>query len=124
MITLVCHPLTIIVWQDTTTWRRWPHRGTGCVQERNDHSCTSLKLLAWNLTQFDVVLQADADNIFLADPLEWVRAHSDHYFIASHEIVSRGYEGINSHLMLLQPSNILFRLLADNARTGGFEPCA
>lgn len=106
----------------STTWRRWPHRDSSCVQQRNDFACTSLKLLAWNMTEYDVVLMADTDNVFLADPLDWVHAHAHHYFVATHEIVSRGYEGINSHLMLLQPSRVLFQILAENARTGGFEP--
>lgn len=111
------------VMPNSASYRRWPKRDfPGCVQTRNDHGCTSLKFLAWNMTEYDVLLHTDVDTFFLEDPWPWVQAHADHYFIATHEIASRGFEGLNTHMMLLQPSNVVFRMLADASRTGGFTP--
>lgn len=103
----------------------WP--GAGIVQRRPDHACTSLKLLAWNLTQYRSVLLSDLDVCLLEDPAPWMRAHADEYFVASQEPFgrwpnSRKFLGLNSHLCFLQPSTLLFRLLRDKGQTRSYIP--
>mmetsp|Transcript_48488 Transcript_48488/g.160683 ORF Transcript_48488/g.160683 Transcript_48488/m.160683 type:complete len:134 (+) Transcript_48488:677-1078(+) len=64
----------------------WPRNGR--VQTwRQDHTCTSMKLLAFNFTQFDAVMVSDSDVCMFSDPGPWMEAQykANQYFIASHE---------------------------------------
>jgi hypothetical protein len=66
---------------DPTLWPRRPAR----VQRRPDYKCTSLKLLAWNMTHFDRVFVSDTDVCVAEDPAPWAAAHVDEYFVATPE---------------------------------------
>ena len=108
--------------------RRWP-RGN-FVQKRRDGTCTAFKLLAWNLTRYRRVLHADADVFFLSDPAPWLHRHRNLQFAAINEYLGnktnvareRGYDGLNTHLMLLTPSRAVVSILLANAVTGNFIP--
>ena len=109
-------------------------RVAGGVQRRSDYACTSLKLLAWNLTEYDKVLMADTDVFFMEDPLPWLRRQWHLTFAATNELMNvnemadegrvsaRGYHGLNTHLVLLTPSTVVLELLLDLATTGSFVP--
>ena len=113
--------------------RRFP-RVAGGVQRRSDYACTSLKLLAWNLTEYDKILMADTDVFFMEDPLPWLRRQWHLTFAATNELMNvqemadegrvsaRGYHGLNTHLVLLTPSTVVLELLLDLATTGSFVP--
>ena len=95
------------------------------IQPRRDGGCTALKLLAWNMTQYTHILLVDADTCFQQCPLRWLEAHSrlGSYFVARAENEHvRGYSGINSHMVLLQPDAQLFAILTDHASTASYIP--
>ena len=92
------------------------------VQHRKDSSCTSLKFLAWNMTQYDKIMVSDADACLLEDPLNWTIQHSNHDFIAVDEIAPASYTGLNSHLMMITPSTRIFEMLVRIGRTKTFIP--
>jgi len=104
--------------------RHWPRSGR--VQQRSDNECTSLKLLAWNLTEYSRLMVSDTDVCMRQDPLPWMRRHWSEYFVMGQEgrfgNMQRGYVGLNSHLFFLQPSTLLFRVLTDMATSGSFVP--
>ena len=100
----------------------WPRSKHTRVQRRPDYNCTSLKLLAWNLTQYDRVMVSDTDNCMVEDPVPWMRRHRNHYFVATPQGLDRPYQGISSHLMYLQPSELVFRMLRDTATSRSFIP--
>lgn len=57
------------------------------------------------------------------DPLPWLRRHASAHFIAFNEMAKmRGFRGINCHLALLHPSELLGRLVIDKARTASYIP--
>lgn len=96
--------------------------GNATVQRRSDALATIMKLHAWRLVQFDLVLAVDSDVLFLESPLAFltdVRA-AGALFRADAERAARGYYGINSHMMSLKPSLDLFAVLATNAATGHY----
>ena len=104
------------------------------TRTRADYACTSLKLLAWNLTEYDKILMADTDVFFMEDPLPWLRRQWHLTFAATNELMNvnemadegrvsaRGYHGLNTHLVLLTPSTVVLELLLDLATTGSFVP--
>ena len=94
------------------------------VQVRHDAGRTSLKLQAWRLTQYDLVLHTDTDVIFTESPeAMFARAHADGVvFHAQRQWGGRGYWGISSHLMLLRPSAEVASVLASNSARGHFVP--
>ena len=103
-------------------WPRMPqaHR----VQHRTDAAGLSLKLLAWNLTQYPALLMVDSDVVFLEDPAPWLekRVQEDEYFLAYRETFSRNYRGINMHLTFLRPAHQVYRILRDAAVGGNWIP--
>ena len=100
----------------------WPRSRHTRVQRRPDFNCTSLKLLAWNLTQYDRVMVSDTDVCMLEDPVPWMLRHQSEYFVATPQGLDRPYQGISSHFMYLQPSELVFRMLRDSATTRSFIP--
>ena len=110
----------------------WPrrlhnHTKNAAVQRRTDFRCTSLKLLAWNMTDYARVLIVDADVCMLSDPVPWMVRHRSEYFVAAHEPFGRWpnkrpYLGLNTHMVFLEPSRLLFRLLVDKGRTRSYVP--
>ena len=93
------------------------------IQLRSDGRCTAHKLLVWNLTEYKRVMLADSDICLLQDPLPWMHEHRDRYFVAnSNGRWARGYEGIGSMLLYLQPDDLVFNMLIDMARTASYVP--
>lgn len=92
------------------------------VQRRQDSACTSLKFLAWNMTQYDRIMVSDADACLLEDPLNWTMQHSQHEFIAVDETAPASYTGLNSHLMMITPSTRIFDMLVRIGKTKTFIP--
>ena len=92
------------------------------VQDRQDGVCTTTKLLAWNLTEYDNVLCVDTDVVFSEDPSPWMRRHSERYFVARREVATRHYLGLNTHMFYLKPSQLLFRVLSDASTSGHYIP--
>jgi alpha-N-acetylglucosamine transferase len=92
------------------------------VQRRKDSSCTSLKFLAWNMTQYDKIMVSDADACLLEDPLNWTIQHAKHEFIAVDEVAPASYTGLNSHLMMITPSARTFDMLVRIGKTKTFIP--
>lgn len=89
---------------------------------RADYARTSLKLNVWWLTQYDLILHTDADVVFAENPMpafEQAFAHG-RIFQASEELWERKYRGINSHLMLLRPNELVGAVAAANAASGHF----
>lgn len=102
----------------------WPRLKHTVVQKRPDYNCTSLKLLAWNMTQYDRVIMSDTDVCVLEDPYPWmIKQHrNDEYFIALPQGLDRPYQGISSHFVFLQPDALVFRMLRDMGTTRSFIP--
>ena len=44
------------------------------------------------------------------------------YFLATPERYKRSYDGLNTHMMYLQPNALIMKLLRDKAKTGDFLP--
>ena len=44
------------------------------------------------------------------------------YFLATPERYKRAYDGLNTHMMYLQPNALILKLLRDKAKTGDFLP--
>ena len=76
------------------------------------------------MTDYDRLLLVDTDVCFREDPLPWMRAraHEDEYFVATVETAMRQYRGLNTHMVFLQPSRIVFRMLVDTARAPSYIP--
>ena len=107
----------------------WPRAGNGSnVAPRKDGGCTSMKFLAWNLSSiYERILFVDSDVCIASDPLAWMHRHRNEYFAAQPETngafaQQRGYLGLTTHLMLLQPSPIVFRLLVDQGVSQSYVP--
>ena len=92
---------------------------------RSDGWATVLKLCAWNLTQYRRILLTDLDVDFEESPSRAFQdaARQGISFLATQEVANRhGYSGLNTHLVLLQPSRAIFMLLWTNAALGHFVP--
>ena len=101
----------------------WPRFSR--VQNRTDMQCTALKLVAWTLTKYDRILLSDTDVCILQDPGPWLSVHQrlGHYFASTSEnSLGRGYQGLNSHLVLVQPEQAVFEMLAAMASTASYIP--
>ena len=59
-------------------------------QMRRDYVCTSIKMLAWNLTEHSNVLVVDADLYLRTDPLPWMTRYSSELFVAHSEVWACG----------------------------------
>ena len=105
-------------------------------QLRTDGWATILKLYAWTLTQFRVVLLVDLDVLLVESPLRALRAALDASVVFHATVEARvprkgpaastgyqdgGYQGVRTHLVLLRPSRSLFAVLMGNALSG---PCS
>ena len=90
----------------------------------HDAGRTGLKLQAWRLTDYDLVLHTDTDVVFTESPAGmFTRAHADGLlFHAQRQWGGRGYWGISSHLMLLKPNDDIASVLAANSAEGHFVP--
>ena len=105
----------------TPNTRKWPRAGR--VQSRADHACTSVKLLAWNMTGYRSALLVDTDVVLRADPLPWMRRHAaSQQMVAETEVASRGYVGFGTHMVLLRPNAEVFELLRASSVAGSFVP--
>ena len=88
---------------DTQAWYREhgrvpPPDGTE-LQDRHDGALTSVKLHAWNLTRYRMVLHSDIDVAFLESPqraLEQAHEGGVMFQAASTERARRGYVGLNT----------------------------
>jgi hypothetical protein len=104
-----------------TVGYHWPRYRT--VQDRHDNMCRAVHLLAWSLTQFDRIILSDLDLCIAEDPLPWLRRHARVHFLAFSEMAKmRGFRGINCHLALLHPSELMGRVVLDKARTASYVP--
>lgn len=94
------------------------------VQHRVDGWATYLKFWAWKATDFERVLVVDMDVTFnISRPLEEVvREVPMADFLTSPETYSRRYPGLNTHLMLLRPSEETFARLIRRAIEGDYMP--
>ena len=114
------------------------------VQKRHDGTCTSLKLAAWNRTDYAGIILSDADVCFLQpfDALGWMmklyeqgiyfQAHREHGGTCSPSGPNRRslagftgprcYDGLNTHMMYLRPDKVVGQLLLDKAKYGDFVP--
>ena len=87
-----------------------------------------MKFLAWNLSAiYERILFVDSDVCVTSDPLAWMNRHRSEYFAAQPETngafaQQRGYLGLTTHLMLLQPSRTVFRLLVDQGMSQSYVP--
>ena len=84
-----------------------------------------VKLHAWNLTEYDMLLVSDLDVLFVTSPLPALRrAHAERLIFEASgaEYALRGYAGFNSHMMLIRPSRDLYAILTANAALGHFVP--
>ncbi len=123
----------------------WPRRGLTAkghlvddyvrTPSLEDARCSALKALAWNLTQFELALLGDVLIRFDADPVPWMHAAiaSGLHFAARHRLLSNwvpdynvslraGSDGLDTALVALRPSNLVYRTLRDKARTASFVP--
>ncbi len=99
----------------------WPRYRT--VQARQDNMCRAVHLLAWSLIEFDRIILSDLDLCMAEDPLPWLRRHAAAHFVAFSEMAKmRGFRGINVHMALLHPSEVMGRLVLDKARTASYVP--
>ena len=61
------------------------------------------------------------------DPLPWMRRHKAEYFVSSPELSQtyterRGYTGLQTHIMFIKPSAVVFRILVDQGLTKSYVP--
>ena len=87
---------------------------------RPDSICTAVKLLAWNLTSYRRLLLSDSDVLLHEDPSPWMLEHAATYFVATPERALRGYPGLNTHLVFLEPNSQVFEILRTSAVHGNF----
>jgi hypothetical protein len=99
---------------------------------RKDGACTSLKLHAWGMTDYDFVMMHDADACFLADPRKQIKRKLRSGALFATLVVStrmwkpfgglQGFRGFGSAFVWLQTSALLRRVLVDKSRLGDFQP--
>ena len=96
-------------------------------QERRDGWATVLKLFAWSLVQYRMLLLVDLDVLLIESPEPALR-HAIERRITFHAAreprvspnprVVSGYTGVRTHLVLLRPSADVYTLLMNNALRG------
>ena len=102
--------------------------GSASVEHANprpDGCATVIKLFAWNLTFFRRVLVVDLDVAMLESPERTLRAADEHQILfqaVADQSTRHRYTGLNTHMMLLRPSNTLCTVLLTNARQGHYVP--
>ena len=100
----------------------------GYVLEPSDRGCSTLKLLAWGLTEFDGVMLGESDVRMLEKPDAWMHSQAGARlpFAATYRNLGdergAGSDGIYSSLMWLRPNRLVQRLLSDKARWSAFVP--
>lgn len=96
------------------------------VQDRQDGYMTYFKFFAWKYTEFDRVVIGDLDNCFTANPdsaiVDLVNANPSSPFIASPEKMGRKYLGLNTHMMVMKPSEKVHLALVERAKSGEYIP--
>ena len=89
---------------------------------RGSGALTAVKMHAWRLIQYDLILHADLDARFLESPQAAFDAAQQRglVFQAAHREIGRRmvYQGFNSHLMLFRPSLDVHAILMSNAAEG------
>lgn len=101
--------------------KRWWHAGVE-AQDRKDGWATYFKFFAWQAQGVDRVLMVDLDVFFDENPDPWVDAIPPNTsFMASPE-GKNGYHGLNSHMMLLEPSEEVYDELIKRAHDGQYIP--
>jgi hypothetical protein len=110
------------LWIDPQVWRYG--LDAEHALKRTDGWATYFKFLAWNNTDFDVLLHVDVDDQFLASPDDfiWRAAQQGQVFLANVEEGARQYVGLNTHMMLLRPSPNVFHALVRKASLGDYVP--
>jgi len=105
------------------------HKGDGLmpvsdtVFGRQDGSCTTLKLSAWKLVEYDVIFHTDTDICFHENPNPYVNDfvnEPDRLFKAFCEISLRGWMGFNTHMMMFRPNLQIAQLLHQKIQFGDF----
>ena len=102
--------------------RETPRGGEHTVHYRRDETCGALKLAAWNLTEYDGILLSEPHLCFNAsfDSLAWfemvIRSRS--YFYADFDASPHHYNNLNTRMIFLKPSDLIFQLLNDKAAVG------
>lgn len=101
--------------------RWWSHQRE-LVSGRKDGWATYLKFWAWRVQDYDLVLVADLDVLFAADPNEGMDAvPANVIFMTSLE--KRGdLDGYDSHLMILRPDQGVYDELVLRAKLGEYVP--
>eukprot|EP00927_Polykrikos_kofoidii_P071477 TRINITY_DN67738_c0_g1_i1.p1 TRINITY_DN67738_c0_g1~~TRINITY_DN67738_c0_g1_i1.p1 ORF type:complete len:453 (+),score=58.75 TRINITY_DN67738_c0_g1_i1:65-1423(+) len=104
--------------------RLWVQGVTGQhIEKRIDGWATYFKFYAWNSTAYDQALLVDVDVCFKENPdIVFLKMPAETAFAASPEKRFGKYWGLNSHMMVLRPSNKEFRALVDRARRGHYIP--
>ena len=106
---------------EPTHLRRWPRDSSMVQTWRKDGTCTAVKLHAWRLVQFEFLMVSDTDVMFAENPTKWMEQHKGAALAAEHQL-QNGIMGVQSHMMGLTPSMLVYRILAVAATTGGFLP--
>jgi hypothetical protein len=94
------------------------------VQKRTDGKCTTLKFAAWDLVEYDAFLLADSDVCFDEDVYPFLidMFQKERYFLASAEGGTRGWVGLNTHMVYAKPDVLLGKIMRDKASAGTFLP--
>ena len=81
------------------------------------HMCILMRMAcALHVHRYDRIILSDLDLCMAEDPLPWLRRHAAAHFLAFNEMAKlRGYRGINCHLALLHPSELMARLVLEHA---------
>lgn len=92
--------------------------------KRKDGWATYFKFFVWNSTDLDLVLHTDVDVQFLSNPDPFLREAAEQglVFMAAPETGGRQYIGLNTHMMLLRPSETTFKNLIVKASQGDYVP--
>ena len=75
--------------------------------------------MLWTLLEYRKVLYFDADVFVYTLPDAFV-TNSSEYFVSTTEVAARGFDGMNTHAMLLTPSLEVFRQLLWRASEGRY----
>ena len=94
------------------------------LQNRKDGPCTSLKLWAWDLVDYEAIFHTDSDVCFRQNPdpfvAEFVHNDTDVELRAFCETAKRKWQAFNTHLMMFRPSVQIGNILRAKSATGDF----
>ena len=94
-------------------------------QWRRDGWATVLKLFAWRLVEYSMVLLVDLDVLLVETPqpfLERAVTNGVVFHAAVEDRTGANYTGVRTHLVLLRPSMDTFAMLMSNAIRGHWLP--